>query len=684
MLKTRVLDDQSFEEIVEHAKGRLPWLCPVWTDHNAHDPGITILELMAWYKELQQFHMDQMTPDIQRKLLNLAGIRLRLEQAADCALEIEPDAPAHLALSRLTNEQEIVFELAEPIPERRPELRKIMIRQGKKQEDITSLMQGGPPFHPFSFAGGEDSILCLGFSRIPEESLRLWFDVAAPDDPERNSRDVDSIPPRTLAWEMEGAGRVEPVFDGTWSLSWSGTVTLPVPRRWRKGEGGLYWLTLRQLEPGCEEMVRLKGLSERQYRAVQQESRARQYVFCVEDKPGQQVVLPTVQALEAELAVFLRTESGWEQTTRYRARKTPEGRRLEVDAKGTAQDGKDNLLVACLDPVRLRDLLFSARGLPEEEIDLNLGGQMALPEHLTLMCLTLERDGAVRPALWRRVDDLSICGPRDRAFVYDPVRETIRFGDGAHGSVVSPGEGAILVTELILSRCGGGNIPENAALSFEDGGDPVRNRAAAGGQDRETMEQARGRLIRRLEHTVKCQSAADFEQRTMETPGLRIAGARALPGYDSVTESSRPACVTVVALPASEASRPMPDQRFLDAVRRQLERVRPICVAVRVVPPRYVPLTISVQLLVEPTAEKEAVRRTLEAWLAPRAERVGAMIRWDDGAALLQKLPGVLQIRQMELRGTDQSSRRTPGGDLTIPPDGLPALERTDIVFSQI
>lgn len=684
MLKTRKLDDQSFDEIVEQAKGRLPWLCPVWTDHNAHDPGITLLELMAWYKELQQFYMDQLTPDIQRKLLNLAGIDLRREQAAACALEIGLDAPGRLALSRLANEQEIVFELAEPIPARRPALQEILIRQGKKQADVSSLLRGGPAFQPFSFGGGEDSILCLGFSRIPEQALRLWFDVASPTGPQRNPCDGDSLPPRTLSWYIDGVGNVEPLSDETWSLSWSGYVTLPVSKKWRKGENGLYWLTLCQIESGCEETVRLMGLSEKRYKAVQQESRARQYGFCVKDGPGQQVVVDTAQAMEAELAVFLRTDAGWEQTDRYRAWKSPEGRRLEVNAAGSAQDGEDNLLVVCLDPVRLRDLLFEAKGLPEEQIDLNLGGQRALSEPMTLMCLTLERDGVVRPALWRRVDDLSSCGPRDRAFVYDPIRECLRFGDGAHGSVVSPGKGAILVTELILSRCGGGNVPENAGLEFDESVEPIWNHAAVGGRDRETLEQARGRLIRRLAHTVKCQSAEDFEQRAMETPGLRIAGAKALPGYDSSTGSSHPVCVTVVVLPAAEGTRPMPDQRFLRAVQRQLERYRPICVVVRVAQPRYVPVKVLVQLLVTPDAERETIRQALEAWFAPRAERIGGLIRRDDGAALLQKLPGVLQIRRLELRGTDQSSWRTSSGDLNILPDGLPALEGTEIELVQV
>ena len=80
MLASRELDDQRYADIVQEAKGRLPWLCPAWTDHNAHDPGITIIELMAWYKEMQQYHMDQVTPAIQSRLLALAGGRARPAQ----------------------------------------------------------------------------------------------------------------------------------------------------------------------------------------------------------------------------------------------------------------------------------------------------------------------------------------------------------------------------------------------------------------------------------------------------------------------------------------------------------------------------------------------------------------------------------------------------------------------------
>ena len=87
MLNARNLDDQTYEEIVKAAQGRLPWLCPAWTDHNAHDPGITVLELMAWYKEMQQYHMNQFTDALRWKLLELAGVTPRPAAPARCAVE---------------------------------------------------------------------------------------------------------------------------------------------------------------------------------------------------------------------------------------------------------------------------------------------------------------------------------------------------------------------------------------------------------------------------------------------------------------------------------------------------------------------------------------------------------------------------------------------------------------------
>lgn len=679
MLTSRRLDDQSFEEIVAEARERLPWLCPVWTDHNAHDPGITFLELMAWYKEMQQYHMDQMTPAIRWKLLELAGLRRMEEREARCALEIPPDAPARLALSRLSNPQEIPFELLEPVPAVRPRLARVLLERGEERLDAADLLAGGTSLLAFAF-GGEESRLLLGFDRKPDGPLRLWFQVEQPRGTVRNPVEWPMEPPRTLQWELEGLGAVQPLADETWSLSWSGYVTLPAAGEWPRGQEGLYWLRLSQTAFGCEEQVRLAGVSAGRFRCAQQESRACSHTFEIGSGPEQRVTVESAQAREAELAVFLRTPQGWEQTAQYTRRWEAAGLCLEVDGSRSAQDGADNLMVACLNPTRVHDLLFDARGIPGERFYLNLEGRRALPERLSLMCQTAEQSGASRPAPWRCVEDLSLYGPRDRVFEYDPARETITFGDGTHGAMVAPGEGAVLVTGLVLSLCGDGNIPADAGLCFEEDASPVRNSAASGGRNREDLAGARGRLLRQLDQTKKCLSTRDYEQRARETPGLRVAAARALPGYDpdAAGTTGRAATVSVVVLPDTCQARPMPDSRFLAAVDRQLDRCRPICIRARAIPPRYVPISVSVQLMVSGTGE-DPVRQMLESSFSAREERIGRTVSRDEISVALQKVPGVLQVRKLDLRGLDQNSCQTAAGDLRLPPDGIAVPERIGI-----
>lgn len=73
MLPQFTLDDERFAEIAERARNGIERILPEWTDHNLHDPGITVLELFAWMKEMQQFHMDQITKAHRLSYLHLMG-----------------------------------------------------------------------------------------------------------------------------------------------------------------------------------------------------------------------------------------------------------------------------------------------------------------------------------------------------------------------------------------------------------------------------------------------------------------------------------------------------------------------------------------------------------------------------------------------------------------------------------
>ena len=686
MLLSRNLDDQRFEEIVREAEGRLPWICPVWTDHNSHDPGITILELMAWFKETQQYEINRVGPETARKLLELTGIRLHPESAAEVAIEIPEDSAGRALYAPLETPEGVAFELMEEIPEKRSALVRALIARpgGKETVDVTGMLYDNSVIQPFEFGGERGCSLLLDLSDRPKDALRIWFRIEEPEGAPRNEPDADTELPRTLVWELPGAGQVTPLLDETLALSRSGSVTLPSPESWAPQADGSFRVKLWQKEAGCEERVRFNTLSVSRYRAIQTESRARTYRFTA--KPGKRHSedVRSAQARNAEIAVFLRTDKGWEQVSDYRLQRGKDGIRVTLNAATAANDGHENLLVACLDPVRLHDLLFDASGRPGESFRLNLGGKRILTEHLTLMCQTLCEDGVVRPAPWRCVDDLSVCGPRDCVFVFDSKRELISVGDGAHGALIVPDSGAVMITEELVSLCGEGNIPANAQLCFTEDGTAVNNAAAHGGREAETLAEGRGRLLRRLKETRKCVSEKDYEYHALHTPGLRVAGARALPGFDVRKKHQKiPACVSVAVLPAGDDETPVPDRRFLDAVSRQLERCRNICIRTEAIPVRYAKMSADVCLRGGQGFRKEIVEEALKKYFAPSGARIGAPADRDELTAVLQKLPGVLQVDSVEFRGLDQNSYQTTAGDLTVMPDTILHLVRAEVSLTK-
>jgi hypothetical protein len=65
------LDDRSYADLTAQAQALIPTLDPAWTDHNPSDPGITLVELLAWLTEMLLFQVDQVTPASTEKFLKL-------------------------------------------------------------------------------------------------------------------------------------------------------------------------------------------------------------------------------------------------------------------------------------------------------------------------------------------------------------------------------------------------------------------------------------------------------------------------------------------------------------------------------------------------------------------------------------------------------------------------------------
>src|SRR3954463_5288901 len=76
------LDTVDFEALTEQARSLIPRFAPSWTDHNLHDPGITLLDLFAWIVDQQVYRIDFVGDAHIAAFAALMGVRPRLSTPA--------------------------------------------------------------------------------------------------------------------------------------------------------------------------------------------------------------------------------------------------------------------------------------------------------------------------------------------------------------------------------------------------------------------------------------------------------------------------------------------------------------------------------------------------------------------------------------------------------------------------
>jgi hypothetical protein len=554
MLQSVNLDDRTYESIMEYVMSELPRLCPSWTDYNEHDPGITILELFAWYKEMQQYHLNTVTDAILKKLFALAGIEPLPERASTALAAVPADCPSLPKFTKLRTVDGVGFELLEPYYASAVLTGVYALGGGDAVYLGDFLDQPNVSAAPFQY-GGADTRLLLTLERVTGECVKLYFDVADDYEAPRNPFRDGVQAPRVIRWEFEGIGEFLPDYDETHALSRSGFITFTPPHT------GSLRVILTLTDRGCEEDVRLYGVSGVMARAVQCDTLSRcEFVIGA----GALAEFTEPDGLATGCFIFARRPDGLEQFTR-------------------SVYGGEELAVVNIDPERLDQMIFDSDGLPDMTLPLPAMNMRPLTDKMLLICDTLCGDGVVRPDIWRYTDDLRSAKPRDRVFTLDAGRQNIVFGDGEYGAIVPNGRNAVMLASYAVSYCGGGNV--SAGEMMITGVDGVaKGFGASKGRAAESIDGMARRLARRLKGSNKCMSASDYESAALSTPGLRMASAKALVGYDpdEPTGRSGPPAVSVVVKPWSGRADARADGRFLAEVRGRLNRMRPIGVKIKV------------------------------------------------------------------------------------------------------
>jgi hypothetical protein len=80
------LDDRTWADLADEGRALIPVYGPEWTDHNASDPGITLVELLAWIAEMDIYRLNQISDAERIRFLDLVGVDPRPPLPASAVL----------------------------------------------------------------------------------------------------------------------------------------------------------------------------------------------------------------------------------------------------------------------------------------------------------------------------------------------------------------------------------------------------------------------------------------------------------------------------------------------------------------------------------------------------------------------------------------------------------------------
>jgi hypothetical protein len=628
------LDDTDFESLAETARSLIPAVTPLWTDHNIHDPGIMLLELLAWVADQEIYALGRMRTDERLGYAALLGLRLRGPEPARGLIWPNPVAPS----SPPSPTSGFYLDEGTAVTAKRDDAPPFMLDHGLyvTPARVSAIQTASPEGEriewPIEAIARGAPLLAFGTRPRRGAALELTVDgtlLTAPPGPSQRPllsigfRAEDSTPdnagtPDTPAGHIRA--RLQAEFE--WSGQW---FQLPVvdDRTFGFTRSGVLLLDLS--------------------------------------------AVPTGPVAGSKLHLTLRSRS------------LPVPPRIIAVAL--------NVL-----PVRQEDaepVLGTGTGQPNQELKLD-PVQTRFGNGVAPLTVTVHTPAEEQK--WQRCDDLLLAGPDDRLFTFDAASGVIGFGNGLNGAM--PPFAADLSVPCILCQGKTGNLPAGLSWSVAGRSGFANPEPISGGTDRLDLVELRREARQSAENDRPLVTNLDLEAAAKDCTDLRVARAHVLRGFDPDCPRKQAGSGRTLVVLSSDPSRGDTDSgaetaSWLRALRRRLAPRLPLGDRVRVIGPRYVALRVRIVLTVAPgrngTAIIENARRLLQSRLAavPACAgdsfwTLGRDVEPRDLKGWLRKLDGVVAVRDLRI-----GSKPAQLGDKTlkIPPHGLPqlALEPGDI-----
>lgn len=620
MIKIRSLDDRTYEELMQEALSEIPLYTKEWTNFNPSDPGITILENLTAFQILQQNHIDQITPSIRKKLLQLAGF---YEQKGKCA-RILLSAQGVTERIKLPAGQkfylgDLCFETNKGINLNPWEITKIFSIAGKEKKEFSFLTEQeiNIPSYIFGENPKKDDAIYFVTDGLPEAGEEVIFYIKAVPVKNRNLfLDKGKNRFAKLRWECYTQNGYETmqVKDDTSCFLVSGEIRMRMPGQpayyeGKEFKGYVIRATLEKAE--YDRIPKLLSVEGFLFEAWQKETLS----ACI--------TLPKAYGgrVQSELleygyvSVFGKEEKGSSYYKYEPVRsQTREGRFYEIESssldsleisfhrkkyKFAPEKLKAPVKVLLYNEEMMRKYaLGKVMGHDRQRIQLPVAN--IVPQSFTIMTVRQSEGGEeifdfVRPGYSQK-----------GSLVYHLYEK--------EGMIEIEDPGIFVGARLYMASCSTtageeGNIREGNLLIAKGRKEKISyyNRGEGrGGRFRESLVQLEERFFKDLYQVYTAVTASDYEKLVKETPELCIDKVKAFLKEDRNL-------VKIVVKPDTEEGFPQLKDSYKKAIYEYLEDKRLLSTKIEIVDPHYVPIDVHGTIYVSNQYKnaKEEIERTI-------------------------------------------------------------------------
>lgn len=692
------LDDRAYQDIAADAVFQIPGECPEWTNHNSSDPGITLVQLFSWLKEVQQYQLSRISSEKRMNHLRLLGMEPERLCQASGSVYVEPglnQIGTEITLLKGTRffAGDMAFETQERETVHPVRLIGAYMVQGETMSgyyNIGSDFERQIRLYPFGEMPetGNQCCFVLDGPLCQTGKTDIYFDIRTDYEVSRNPVEEGFIPLARLRWDCQtgdGWEEMEVLADDTHELIQSGNIRFRLPGKMAPdADFGAWQIRVTLLENDYDvapliQDVHVNGISVRQ-----------QYTLC--DYEDYEVALPGQGEIALESGLYL-AKAGQVELYLWRGEGwvLEEGAERRIGSEGAARicfnkpDWAQGMLrcrlLAWEEEWGSRRIPGRGDGFANQEYALNTPD--IVYDDFEIMVQDGE-GGAFLPC--HKVEDFGNSSPEDRDYLLDLPGGRAVFGDCENG--MAP-EGEIRIIRLRRSLGKAGNIKANKIRTCEAFPELLvkQYRATAGGRDHETPEQCFRRARLELRAVRRGVTYADYGELVKKTPGLLILDSRVIPPTEWERRGERlpENRISIVVQPLSYHRRDdRLNEKYRQNLSRMLEQRKMLGTSIQILNPEYIGVFVYAEIVIKAQFQdaEEQIEGAVTSYLDEKSWEIGRPVLCGAIYGLIDTLPCVWQVRSLAIDGQGKGLLRLVNGDLDLPPNGLAYLKDLDVRIS--